>query len=68
MDYREVDGRVEPTGYAEQSYLWTRNNDVLVDAAIAAVNKYGWSRAQMSVPERPGKRGRLQQVWWALAL
>lgn len=66
MDYREVDGRVEPTGYAEQSYLWTRNNDVLVDAAIAAVNKYGWSRAQVSVPERPGKRGRLQQVWWGV--
>ena len=66
MDYREIDGRVEPTGYAEQSYLWTRNNDLLVDAAITALNKYGWSRAQVSVPERLGKRDKLQQVWWGV--
>ena len=41
MDYREVDGRVEPTGYAEQSYLWTRNNDLLIEAAKQAVDRYG---------------------------
>jgi hypothetical protein len=66
MDYREVDGRVEPTGQAEQSYLWTRNNEQLITAAKTAVSKYGWSRAQLSVPERPGKRGSLQQVWWGV--
>ena len=66
MDYREVDGRVEPTGYAEQSYLWTRNNDILIDAAIQALDRYGWSRAQVSVPERAGSRGGLQQVWWGV--
>ena len=66
MDYREVDGRVEPTGYAEQSYLWTRNNDILIEAAKQAVNRYGWSRAQVSVPERAGSRGGLQQVWWGV--
>ena len=66
MDYREVDGRVEPTGHAEQSYLWTRNNEQLITAAKNAVRKYGWSRAQLSVPERPGKRGWLQQVWWGV--
>ena len=66
MDYREVDGRVEPTGYAEQSYLWTRNNDILIEAAKQAVNRYGWSRAQVSVPERIGSRGGLQQVWWGV--
>ena len=66
MDYREVDGRVEPTGYAEQSYLWTRNNDILIEAAKQAVNRYGWSRAQVSVPERAGGRGGLQQVWWGV--
>ena len=54
MDYREVDGVVEPTGYAEQSYLWTRNNEQLITAAIDAVSRYGWSRAQVSVPERRG--------------
>jgi hypothetical protein len=66
MDYREVEGHVEPTGHAEQSYLWTRNNEVLITAATNAVSKYGWSRAQLSVPERPGKRGGLQQVWWGV--
>ncbi len=66
MDYREVEGRVEPTGHAEQSYLWTRNNELLITAATNAVRKYGWSRAQLSVPERPGKRGGLQQVWWGV--
>jgi hypothetical protein len=66
MDYREVEGRVEPTGHAEQSYLWTRNNEQLITAAKTAVDKYGWSRAQLSVPERPGKRGSLQQVWWGV--
>ncbi len=66
MDYREVEGRVEPTGHAEQSYLWTRNNELLITAAKNAVRKYGWSRAQLSVPERPGKRGGLQQVWWGV--
>ena len=68
MDYREVDGIVEPTGYAEQSYLWSRNNPVLIDAAIAAVKKYGWSRAMVSVPERPGINGGLQQVWWGVGV
>ena len=66
MDYREVDGRVEPTDHAEQSYLWTRNNEQLITAAKTAVSKYGWSRAQLSVPERPGNRGSLQQVWWGV--
>ena len=68
MDYREVDGIVEPTGYAEQSYLWSRNNPLLIDAAIAAVKKYGWSRAMVSVPERPGINGGLQQVWWGVGV
>ena len=68
MDYREVEGRVEPTGFAEQSYLWARNNSVLIDAAITAVKKYGWSRAQVAVPERPGVRGGLQQVWWGVGV
>ena len=66
MDYREVDGKVEAVGMPEQSYLWVRNNPVLIEAAIDAVQKYGWSRAQVSVPERPGIRGGIQQVWWGV--
>lgn len=66
MDYREVDGRVEAVGLAEQSYLWTRNNPVLIDAAIAAAKRYNWERVQVAVPERPGINGGLQQVWWGV--
>ena len=66
MDYREIDGRIEAVGLPEQSYLWSRNNQVLIDAAISAVKKYGWYRAQVSVPERPGIKGGIQQVWWGV--
>jgi len=68
MDYREVDGRVEATGLAEQSYLWTRNNQLLVDEAIEAVKEHGWSRVQVAVPERPGVNGGLQQLWWGVGV
>ena len=50
----------------DRSYLWTRNNDILIAAAKKAVDRYGWSRAQVAVPERPGSRGGLQQVWWGV--
>ena len=66
MDYREVDGRVEEVGLAEQSYLWSRNNPVLIDAAIAAAKEHGWERVQVAVPERPGINGEIQQVWWGV--
>ena len=66
MDYREIDGKVEPTGFTEQSYLWTRNNETLISAAIKAVASHGWSRAQVAVPERLGRNGGLQQVWWGV--
>jgi len=68
MDYREVDGRVEATGLAEQSYLWTRSNQVLVDRAIEAVKVHRWPRVQVAVPERPGINGGLQQVWWGVGV
>jgi hypothetical protein len=66
MDFREVDGRVEAVGLPEQSYLWTRNNPILIDAAIVAVKKHGWTRVQVAVPERPGIKGGIQQVWWGV--
>jgi hypothetical protein len=68
MDYREVDGRVEATGLAEQSYLWTRNNQFLVDEAIEAVQEHGWPRVQVAVPERLGVNGGPQQVWWGVGV
>ena len=68
MDYKEVNGEVLPTGYTEQSYLWTRNNEYLVSSAKKALDRYGWSRGILSVPERPGPSGELQQVWWGVGI
>ena len=68
MDYKELNGEVIATGYAEQSYLWTRNNDYLVEAAKKALDRYGWSRGMLSVPERPGPNGNIQQVWWGVGI
>jgi hypothetical protein len=66
MDYREVEGRVEAVGLAEQSYLWSRNNPMLIDAAVAAAKRYNWERVQVVAPERPGINGGFQQVWWGV--
>jgi hypothetical protein len=68
MDYREVDGRVEAVGIPEQCYLWTRDNDLLVNTAIEAVKTYDWPRVQVAAPERPGINGGFQQIWWGLGV
>ena len=68
MDYKEVNGEVFSTGYTEQSYLWSRNNDYLIESAKQAIDKYGWSRGLLSVPERPGPSGDFQQVWWGVGV
>jgi hypothetical protein len=68
MDYREVAGRVEPVGLPEQSYLWVRNNQKLIDAGIRAVKEHGWRRVQVVAPERPGIHGKFQQWWWGVGV
>lgn len=68
MDYREVNGRVEAVGLPEQSYLWARNNQPLIDAAIEAVKEHGCSRVQVVAPERTGIHGGLQQLWWGVGV
>ena len=35
-----------------------------VESAKNALDRYGWSRGILSVPERPGPNGNIQQVWW----
>lgn len=67
LEYREVDGRVEPTGYGEPSYLWVRNNPVLIEAALEAAKQYQPSKLQVSVPERSGVNGGMQQKWWGVS-
>lgn len=49
--------KIVATGLAERSFIWTRNNLVLIDEAIKAVKQYPWSKVQVSAPERPGVHG-----------
>jgi len=66
MEYKEVGEEILPTGVAEHSVLWTRDNPLLVDAAIQAVKRFVPSRVQVSVPERPGIHGEKQEPWWGV--
>jgi hypothetical protein len=68
MDYREVDGRLEAVGLPEQSLLWVRNNQKLIDMAIQAVNTHDVRRIQVVAPERPGVNGGIQQWWWGVGV
>jgi hypothetical protein len=68
MDYREVNGRVEATGLPEQSYLWVRNNQLLIDMAIHATKIHDVRRLQVVAPERPGVNGNIQQWWWGVGV
>jgi len=61
MDYREVDGRVETVGLREQSYLWVRDNQRLIDMAIHAAKTQTVRRLQIVAPERPGIHSGIQQ-------
>jgi hypothetical protein len=68
MEYREVDGRIEATGFGENAYLWVRNNPILIDEAIKAAKQFRPSKLQVVVPERPGVHGGMQQKWWGVGV
>ena len=68
MDYREVDGRIEAVGLPEQSYLWVRDNQRLIDMAIHAAKIHAVRRLQIVAPERPGINGGIQQWWWGVGV
>ena len=67
LEYKEVGERNVPTGLAEHAVLWTRNNPILIDAAIEAVKTHQPRRVTVSVPERPGVNGDRQEGWWGVA-
>jgi hypothetical protein len=68
LDYREVDGRVEAVDLPEQSLLWVRNNQRLIDEAIQAAKNHDVRRVQVMAPERPGINGGIQQWWWGIGV
>ncbi len=64
QEWREKGGVFEPTGWPETSSVWARNNQLLVDIAIKAVNDNEWPRCQVKSPERPGINGQSQGPWY----
>ena len=67
LEYKEIGEENLPTGLAEHAVLWTRNNPILINAAIEAVKTHQPKRVTVSVPERPGVNGDLQERWWGVA-
>jgi len=63
LEYKEVGEEIMPMGLAEHAVVWTRNNPILIDAAINAVKTHQPGRTTVSVPERPGVNGDRQEGW-----
>jgi hypothetical protein len=56
----------EQTGRVETAFLWTRNNQTLIDMAIKAVIDNEWPRCQVKAIERPGIQNEHQGTWYGL--
>ena len=54
VEYNEVGEVYAQTGRVESSFLWARNNQLLIDMAIDAVKASKWPRCQVNCVERPG--------------
>jgi hypothetical protein len=66
IEFREVDNVYEPTGKVEPSFLWTRNNQTLINMAVRAVKDHKWPRVLVQCVERPGIHGGPQGVWYGM--
>jgi hypothetical protein len=66
IEFREKDDKYEPTGKVEPAFLWTRNNQKLIDMAIKAVKDHHWPRVMVQCVERPGSHGGSQGVWYGM--
>jgi hypothetical protein len=66
IEFREVGNTYEPTGKLEPSFLWTSNNQMLIDKAVRAVKEHNWQRVMVQCVERPGKHGGPQGIWYGL--
>ena len=66
IEFREVGNTYEPTGKLEPSFLWSRNNQMLIDKAIKAVKDNNWQRVMVQCVERPGIHGGPQGIWYGM--
>ena len=66
IEFRETENRYEPTGKVEPAFLWTRNNQKLIDMAVKAVREHRWPRVMVQCVERPGIHGGSQGGWYGM--
>lgn len=66
LEFKESGDSLVPTGAVEPSFLWTRNDQHLIDMAIRAVKDHRWPRVMVQSVERPGIRGGKQGVWYGM--
>ena len=66
IEFRERGDVYEPTGKVEPSFLWTRNNPLLIDLAIKAVKDHQWPRVMVQCVEKLGIHGGTQGVWYGM--
>jgi hypothetical protein len=66
IEFREAGDTYEPTGRVEPAFLWTRNDQRLIDLAVAAVKDHKWPRVMVQSVERPGKSGGTQGIWYGM--
>jgi hypothetical protein len=66
IEFREAGGDYAPTGRVEPAFLWTRNDQRLIDMAVAAVKAHSWPRVMVQCVERPGRNGGPQGIWYGM--
>jgi len=66
VEYKEEGDAFLPTGRAEPTYLYTRNDPVLIDKAIKMVRENNWPRVVVKCVERKGIHGESQGPWIGL--
>ena len=66
MEYKEDGEAFLPTGRAEPTLLFTRNDPVLIGKAIEVVKESNWPRVMVKCPERKGIHGESQGRWIGL--
>ncbi len=66
IEFSEVGDTYGPTGKLEASFLWSRNNQMLIDKAVKAVKDNQWPRVMVQCVERPGINGGPQGIWYGM--
>jgi hypothetical protein len=66
IEYKEEGDVFAPTGMVEPSFLWARNNPLLINMAIRAAKDHQWPRCMVQCVEKPGIHGGSQGVWYGM--